>query len=587
MSGNAGGILRVLAVALAAVVCAGSPAHAQFDFVTLGPAPDPWDVDLGRVQAPLHRAASVVRAYRGLHAQQREAWSERVTAPYPGAAVPLESDFVDALFALFASDEVIESPHRWNLWYDALCILTDTLPGSPRTAALARQVLRAELPEELAAIPHESLVAVALGALEATGRDEDLQFLIETEKAGFWSERAGHCRMKAPAPLFEHEPGQAALVLRAKAPWILARNRPGLAVDVIESILTRDECAAYREQMEWLLNEARAADEGRSPWGDADFTPIPDPFLLSLSKAPPPTAFELHPVLNHTHMAALEPDVGALRHRGAISEEVRAQSAALSERSGRSPEERIALCRALRGAADLPFELHRWIVLQHVLLAGTLNLPDELQSVAHEYLERYPTDWEHLPEEWRTRRWGEINANLYLRCYLAHVYTFVGNEAFAWGMEERLRLLRQTMEPAFQAEDSRESYVIAARLFYAEALDVLTAKWEIETSRTRLSDAEKAAFRAEAHAARARARQEMMAQYNAAEQALQAMKATHPRTDYARGIVRNPDALLDIVLMRKQALVAKIEAEQEFQAAQTESDVNAAWGALLIGDSGK
>ncbi len=576
-------------------LCVSFNAVAQFDFVSMEPALDIRGEGLAETKQALARInRRILPHYRRLPGPEQEAWRGRVVSPYPGAEIPLERDFVEALFALFESPGALSDDERWELWHDAFGILLKALPGSPRVADVAKDILQADLPEVIKFIPHENVLAPALVALLETGREEDLEFVLGTERAEFWASRAAHCTMKDPGAgsLFKNEPDTAVLSLRSKAPWTLALSQPEAGVSFIQSILKKEDNAAYRSYMEWILEGAVARSEGRSPHPDAvDVVLYSDPFIESLSPSPPPTVWDTHPVLDYTHIVNLQPNLAQLFMDGAISDAVYGQCMALADMADQGYEERLKLCRDLRPLTDLPFELERWIVLQHVLLAGSLNLPDEMNSVAREWLTRYPTDWKHLPEDWREWHYHEINANVYLRGYLAHVYSRVENEQFSWPMAERLQMTREAMEPIFEFEDPEEKYVVFALKYYAGALDTLTGKWAIEQGKNLKTEAEKAAFSERALAVEESVARDMTARYDAAEAAMKSVMGKPPRTDYARGVTRNPEVLLDMVRGEKQALAGKISMVQQVRTGKQEAGVNkvaeTVWQELLNAETGE
>ncbi|MCP4639500.1 MAG: hypothetical protein GY851_03665 [bacterium] len=560
--------VTVLATTLA-LAFSSLPARAQFDFLKMDSAAEFGSPQAATVSS-LARANRLVGTYPMLSPTQQAAWSARVANPYPGTEVPLDHDLIVGLFGLFEGPETPKSVEEWQLWHDALIILKNALPGDPQVADAARTVLTADLPEVILFLPHENLFAAALGALLSTGRDADLAFVVDTEKETFWAARANQTRL-AETGIFEGEPDAAVLALRGKAPWILALNRPSEAVPFIESCLRTESNATYAQYLSNMLETAKAKSSEETGKPVPHGRPIPDPFLDALSSGGPVTPIDMHTVLSHQDLATLRPSLAKLTRQKTVTQSDLDLCAIVADVSDRGQEERIEACRQLRNASGLPFEWRRWLTLTHVLLAGSLNLPGEMQDVATDWLNQYPTDWDHLPESWRTTRWREINANVRLRCYLAHAYTYVENDQFNWPMADRLRMTRGVMAPIFEVENAKEQDVVFAKIFYGRAMRTATAKWATAEARQAKSDEDRQTIRDAAEAAESDLARERLAQLEASALAIRGLTDKPIRTDHARGIIRNPHEVLAAVLAEKGPLQADMARREQQQASKEAS----------------
>lgn len=553
---------------------------------------DPRSMDLQSAEADVKRLKDAVVRYVDFTPQQKEKWRARVDVPYEAGAadaVPLEAETAEWLFGLLETDTLRSRGAFWEIGHDAFVILLEVAPGSPRLAAAGRRILEGPLPEELMPIPHENLLVGALVAVQSNGRDEDIEYLLQTEQADFWRGRLAGSRLSPDSSWFKDQPEEQRLLLmlRSRALFVLARNRPAEAVGVLEAVIARvGENAGYIEHAKYLLQQVRRKMEGQSEPPVHDPRPSRDP-LVPPAEAPLPTAYELTPVLDYRLVNMLKPNLEWLAEKGWLSATALADCLVLADMQGQDYVARIAACRRLAPERELPFEVRRWAVLQHVLLAGSLNLPDEMEAVAWKWLEQYPRDWDHLPPYWKEKHADEINATVYLRGYLGHVYTHVWSETFAWPAEERVKKLRAVMEPIFVLEELQDRHAVAAGLYYLDALSSLTGDW----ARTRLQRAvtppqREAAAREIREAEHALAREELL-HLSEARQALEAAREGRNEGMPDRGGIRDPEAYLAMVDERLATVHDKMDAVEQARPQQTraeEEEIDAAWQDLLQTD---
>ncbi len=533
----------------------GLGAYPQFDFEVIVYDPATGNVDEHSTVEKLERVRNIVIQYTDLSDAEKQAWNGLLSMPYPNSEVPLESEFIEALFTLLETPEVRESNSYWDIMHHAFRILSSALPNSPRVSTLARDILQRDLPETLMFYPHQNLIANALSFLIQTGDADNLTFALQTENREFWADRSDGLLIDHLS-VFDDDPNTATLVLQAKAPWVLAMVSPERAVPFLQLLLTREQSSTYRTYLDSLLEETldklKKNEETASPKG---VVPRSDPFLTSIKTRGPYRSFEMDPVLNHINIKDLQPNLERLLAKSLISDSIFFRCTVLADDKSYDYHQKIEVSRSLGQVSNLPFELKRWITLQHVLLAGSLNLRDEMLSVAYDWLNRYPTDWKHLSDDWKETRFGEFNANIYLRDYLTHMFTYVSNEYLNWSMDERLRMTEETMEPAFHVEDLAQRDVIFARIFYAEALKTLAQKW-IHEHREGILDKQKlAVFDREAENVEIAIAEKSLQQLELAEAVLHELITT-PRTNsaHARDTVRNPRELLDLVNFRTQGV---------------------------------
>jgi len=189
------------------------------------------------------------------------------------------------------------------------------------------------------------------------------------------------------------------------------------------------------------------------------------------------------PVLTADIADSIQPDLKQLKESGIITQ----ATLELCEVAADKPQDRkarIEACRKLR-TSDMPFELRRWLTMQHVLLAGDQYLVKEWQEVASAWLSEYPQDRPQLSQEWRDQHPSERNINAYLRGYLADVYE--KDDVFCRETDEKLRRTADIMRPMFEMETPTDRETIALRIFYAQTIDDLTMRW-IDKTKKALSD---------------------------------------------------------------------------------------------------
>jgi hypothetical protein len=258
------------------------------------------------------------------------------------------------------------------------------------------------LPPLIEYIPHENLFKLWLIILLKSGVQEEFDYVLRTENPAFWKDRIGNSG--------RGEPGDLLLALRSKAPIVIGANRPEFAVGWLSSILERpEEPDSYKTVVTHLLQRAQERVAGVHP------PPVHGHPPILLPSSFPPAQYDLLPVLDQRRLRDLLPRSESLWRSGEITEDTYRQCKDLSSNKELDAAERLTICRSLTSQDNLPFEVKRWAFMYHVLEAGGLDLVDEMEAVAHQWLNAYPTDWEHLPESWRHTRYKEFNANVFLR----------------------------------------------------------------------------------------------------------------------------------------------------------------------------
>ncbi|MBI5091460.1 MAG: hypothetical protein HZB26_03350 [Candidatus Hydrogenedentes bacterium] len=550
---------RCIGVFGATVLCA-SVALAQFDLPSL--TADPSNVDINQAREELKALAAAVRDYPRLSSTEQELWRSKVVDQYDKSVVPLESYLVEGIFSLMEHKLAHDPEAIWRIGEGALGTLRSIIAPEPRLSALAKRTLELPLPQVIDFIPHENLITMCLTILVKSGDKRDWDYVLSTERPEFWALRAAGSRLSDPSPLLKDDPDIVVDTLRSKASSCISHNDPGFAVKWLPSILARrGEKEPYKILVKGRLDMAkkRLAGIEDSPKVQVDFAPSP---LLSSLNSREPTAYEILPVLDYQRLAAIKPNFEDMQSRNEISDEIYAKCEDLSDTSTHDYRERIKICRELAEAHGLPFELVRWITMHHVLLAGSLSLKDELEAVANRWLTTYPRDWEHLPETWRESRQGEIDANVYLRGYLAHIYTNVVNDVFSWPSDERLKKLREVMLPVFQIDDPYERDVIYARIYYVDSLDALTNRLLIEQSRDLSTEEAKASYSANRRRTLAELRAEQLDQLTKAQETLGSIKSSPTKLEKQRGRAIAVEPVQRTVFARMERIISQQQVEK-------------------------
>ena len=114
----------------------GLGAYPQFDFEVIVYDPATGNVDEHSTVEKLERVRNIVIQYTDLSDAEKQAWNGLLSMPYPNSEVPLESEFIEALFTLLETPEVRESNSYWDIMHHAFRILSSALPNSPRVSTL-------------------------------------------------------------------------------------------------------------------------------------------------------------------------------------------------------------------------------------------------------------------------------------------------------------------------------------------------------------------------------------------------------------------------------------------------------------------
>ena len=487
-----------------------------------------------------------VSEYETLPSAQQEAWASMVTQPYRDLPIPVESAFVSSLLKAMESEDFRRTDGFWPVANIGLSVLARLFRGTDsELPGLARKILETPLPAKIDFIPHETLIEQCLRTLLNSGDRDDYEYFLRSESREFWKGRTESSRLSEPSPYLNGEEELVLLTLRARAPMILMQSRWEDAVKWHDEILARTgEPKGYRTLIKALLeNIARSMrEEASNPGIACGFLPIlPDP----LNNQPPSGSFpgEELPVLNAQAVAAIQPDLEGLLMSRLISVTDIETCRKLAAVETLDTTQRIEFCRQLRGRPDLPFELKRWVTMLHVLLAGDLDLAEEMEEVAGEWLSRFPTDWPHLPEEWRRARVDEINVNVYLRGYLADVYGNRKSAGVAWPAEERIAKLRAIMRPILSLEDPEDVYAVEASLYFVDLLDVLcSAAQEERIAKLSSTEARDSYRSTDGRRLKAAVEDEQMAILESIMRTLDNIRAKPLRVDNRRGANLSLDA---------------------------------------------
>jgi len=515
-------------------------AGAQFESTMMSTEYE--DADLEAKLGELKLITAYATSYFLLPETEKQVWASKVESPEAGAEVPFDSRLTEWLLGALGSESNMKKAAYWAFGYDAVRSLRMVIPGDERLVQVCKRILEMDLPQEINYIPHETLIEMCLRVLVESGEEENIAYVYGAESSAFWGTRTVGSKQVDPSPIVASEEDALLLTLRGKAPLVLCLfGETGRGLDWIEEIMAREgESAAYVTLMKRYIDYVNTQSGGKAekPMGHDPVTVLPQ--LPGDSRTLTP--YEALPVLDYKQVSRVKPNLEDLFKHGAISQLVFEISSSLAEPESNTEEVRIGFCRELGKENGLPFELSRWTTMNHVLLAGSLGLKDELELVASKWLGKFRTDWQYLPESWKENRRGERNINVLLRGYLAHLYMYIESEQFDWPIEERLRKAKAIMQPIFEIEDPEEQDVLLARLFYVEVLEVLYNKWERIGKETLETPEARESFALEASLKRQAIETEQLEHLEKVRSILDLIENSPIRTDIARRGVEVPVA---------------------------------------------
>ncbi len=269
------------------------------------------------------------------------------------------------------------------------------------------------------------------------------------------------------------------------------------------------------------------------------------------------TAYDFRPVLRAKHVVTIKPNIAYLRKQELISEEIERLCEIIADENTYEKVERITCCRTLARKKGLPVKLERWVTMHHVLLAGHFYLVDELERVAFGWLERYPDDWDPLPAYWKKIKKNEVNVNLYLRGYLAQIYSGMDSIQHTWPMEEREEKFRSVIKPVFDAGLDDNEEILLARLYFMVLQDMLHYAWATESGPDHDTVESRSAWDTKVDAVRDALETELLGHLDTMAETLEETKVRPVIVDKRRGIVLPYPDLVDTVKMHANGLQAR------------------------------
>jgi len=494
----------------------------------------------------LSRLGSILARYNELTDSQKKIWDSRIEDPCDFSKVPLERSIVDFLYEIVQSQEELgETDAAWNLRARAWSILVLVQPESERSLALARDILKGDLPAEFRFLPHENMFRQALFVLIKSEDESNVDFALSAERPEFWGDRASQMLLGINNA-FRNCDDASLLTLRFMVPFLVAKNRPDLADDLFSNALLMSEDQVYRTE---LLNLKRTLAISRTQPTHAsqqiNSSKPPSPWLR-FDEGNPLTPFEMTPVLDFNLAESTMPDLDSLRNAGLLVGGDFRLCMSLSVES--NSENRIAICRELSTRNNLPFLIKRWFTCLHILSAAELNLIDEMEDVASNWLLSHPNEIEELPSDWIYTHPFEVNTNVYIRAFLAHTYRYVVNDAMKWSATERLAKLSAVMEPLVY-DKSPDVHLLVAKLYYADSLEDIASKAIADLQDSQhASDLERITEIREA----VRAKQNVI--YEDAKALLLSVKQGLPDLLQDRGLIMAPDFLLKEIVARESRM---------------------------------
>lgn len=447
--------LWVIVLGLAAGAANAQIALTRTDFDALTP-----EVTV-EMEAQLRYLSQAVLQFNQWPAIEQEVWTGRIVAQYDASGVPLDTTLVNTLYSPFERNEAGLPPESWGIAHEAFQTLMRVDPNSDRLDRAANVVMQSSLPTQVISIPHINLIAGAMVTLLKRGGDENIARVLAAEDRTYWQSRAAHCTAIPGTPTIAES-------LRLKTLGVIVANRADLAESLLPDILARsgedDKYVAAAKKYLDKLNLPAVSDKSEFICSVPASIPYPFEHTTTVADGAPV-------ILDYRMIARIQPNFERMRDTGTITQEVYDAFAVLAAMEQSPYDVRVLASRPLIGRDDLPFELRRWIVMQHVLLCGSLNLAGEMESTAKDWLRAFPTDWESLSNAWKRERWDEPNVNVALRLYLVHVYSHVVSDAFAWTPAERAQRIAMQLHGLVEFEDYTDLYALTAILYCMDQRD--------------------------------------------------------------------------------------------------------------------